>query len=47
MAGIQVVPDGVEDTVTNVNQADMDTVSSELSSGTSDLFAGTEMLRQQ
>jgi hypothetical protein len=47
MAGIQVVPDGVEDTVTNVNQADMDTVSSDLSSGISDLFAGTEMLRQQ
>jgi uncharacterized phage infection (PIP) family protein YhgE len=47
MAGIKVVPDGVEDTVTKVDQTDMNTVSSDLSSGISDLFTGTEMLRQQ
>jgi len=47
IAGIQVVPDGVEDTVTNVDQTDMNTVSSDLSSGVSDLFDGTEILRRQ
>lgn len=46
LAGIQVVPDGVEDTMTNVDQTDINAVSSDLSSGVSDLFTGTEMLRQ-
>lgn len=46
-AGIRLVPDGVEHTVTKVNQAVMDRVASELSTGVSDLFAATEMLRQQ
>jgi hypothetical protein len=44
---IQQVPDGVEDTVTHVNQTVMDLVATELSTGVSDLFAATEMLRQQ
>jgi hypothetical protein len=47
MAGIRQVPDGVEDTVTDVNQTLMDQAASELSSGVSDLFAATEVLRQQ
>jgi hypothetical protein len=47
VAGIQQVPEGVEDTVTHVNQVVMAQVASELSSGASDLFAATEMLRKQ
>lgn len=47
LASIQQVPDGVEDTVTHVDQTVMDQVASELSSGVSDLFAATENLRQQ
>jgi hypothetical protein len=47
VAGIQQVPDGVEDTVTHVNQVVMAQVASELSSGASDLFAATETLRPQ
>jgi hypothetical protein len=44
---IQQVPDGVEDTVTHVDQTVMALVASELSRGESDLFAATEMLRTQ
>jgi hypothetical protein len=47
MTGIQQVPEGVEDTVIHVNQAVMDVVASELSTGVSDLFVATEDLRQQ
>lgn len=47
VAGIRQVPDGVEDTVTDVNQTLIDQAASELSSGVSDLFAATEVLRQQ
>jgi hypothetical protein len=47
MTAIQQVPDGVEDTVTDVNQTVMALVASELSSGESDLFAATELLREQ
>lgn len=47
VAGIQQVPDGVEDTVTHVNQTVMDVVAAELSSAVSDLFVATESLRQQ
>jgi hypothetical protein len=47
LAGIQQVPDGVEDTVTHVNQTVMAVVATELSSGVSDLFTATENLRQQ
>jgi hypothetical protein len=47
MTGIQEVPDGVEDTVTNVNQTVIDTVAAELSTGASDLFVATEMLRRR
>jgi hypothetical protein len=44
---IQQVPDGVEDTVTHVDQTLMALVASELSRGESDLFAASEMLRKQ
>jgi hypothetical protein len=47
MAAIQQIPDGVEDTVTHVNQTAMAVVATELSSGVSDLFTATENLRQQ
>lgn len=47
VTAIQQVPDGVEDTVTHVNPTVMALVASELSSGESDLFAATEMLRKQ
>jgi hypothetical protein len=47
IAGIQQVPDGVEDTVTHVNQTVMNLVATELSTGVSDLFTATENLRQQ
>jgi hypothetical protein len=46
IAGIREVPVGVEDTVTDVNQTVVDTVASELSSGVSDLFGATGMLRK-
>jgi len=45
--GIRMVPEGVEDTVTDVNQTLLAAVASELSSGASDLFTATELLRQQ
>jgi hypothetical protein len=47
IAGIHVVPDGVEDTVTEVNQTVMAVAASELRTGASDLFTATELLRQQ
>jgi hypothetical protein len=47
LAAIQQVPDGVENTVTNVNQTLIDTVAVELSTCVSDGVAATEMLRQQ
>jgi hypothetical protein len=47
VAAIQQVPDGVEDTVTHVNQTAMALVATELSSGVSELFTATENFRQQ
>lgn len=46
-AGIRVVPDGVEDTITDVNHADVNRAATELSSAMSALYTGTEMLRRQ
>jgi hypothetical protein len=47
IAGIQVIPNGVEDTVTNVNQVDLAAAITELHTGTALLYVGTEMLRRQ
>jgi len=46
-AGIQVVPDGDEATVTKVNHIDLDLAAAELSRATSLLYIGTEMLRRR
>lgn len=46
-AGIRVVPDGVEDTVTEVNHADVNLAATELSSAMSLLYIGTEVLRRR
>jgi hypothetical protein len=46
-AGIRVVPDGVEDTTTEVNHTDVNLTATELSSAMPLLYIGTEMLRRQ
>jgi hypothetical protein len=46
-AGIRLVPDGVEDTTTEVNHADVNLAATELRSAMSLLYAGTEMLRRR
>jgi hypothetical protein len=47
VTAIHEVPDGVEDTVTNVNPTVMDLAASGLSTGASDLYVATEMLRRR
>ena len=46
VAGITQHPEGVEDTVTNVNHADINKAVSELSLGINDLYIATEVLRK-
>jgi len=45
-AAIRQVPDGVEDTVTDVNQSLLKGALSELRGGVSDLYTGTERIRR-
>ena len=46
VAGITQHPEGVEDTVTNVNHAEINKAVSELSLGMNDLYIATEVLRK-
>lgn len=46
-AGIRQLPEGVEDTVTEVNQTVMNNVGSRLSNGAFDLFDATGLLRRR
>jgi hypothetical protein len=46
-AGISQHAEGVEDTVTHVNQADIKQAITEFSVGTTDLYRATEVLRKQ
>jgi hypothetical protein len=47
ISGIKQVPDGVEDTVVNVDHATLKVAVSDLSAGITALYAATEVLRQQ